>query len=491
MLRIQRGGRRAPAVRLPVTPEVLTVNALAAASAVLVAIVITPPDIVLPYTHMLRKLLVLVFAAGLTIWLPVELFLGLSVLVLATSSAVGAVSVGPIQFYTYDMVLALVLLRAALPRARSEDRLSLVDPGVAFPLVLWAIVMGVAGLRGILAGNPLGAIARLETPLVYFPVFCWGFRRILREESVSPPRVVRAIVLTSVGLVAYAAWARLTHHRFGNSSGSGIGVVPTATGDLRRDYGFFSAFEVYPLLALGGIAYVLFAPKYRYNAMLVAMIGAAATFLTLVRGLIFGIVAGTAWLIVLLTKRGGAVRLGSRLAPFVALFSIAAVAFSIYSPVAARGTVERVLPGLTSQSEVATESAHIRERAFRNAIRIAWDKPLGVGFQKLDKLQTVGYDPGRIPENQWAAMLVFTGWPGIVLLLWAGIAVVRRSAQLPESAPWLHPFVAATAILVAIQGFAWNVVFSQTWSLGLIALVLALRLALGPTPRPESVGRVS
>jgi hypothetical protein len=298
------------------------------------------------------------------------------------------------------------------------------------------------------------------------------------------------VVATGVWLVAYAGWARLTHHRFGNSGGSGIGVVPTTTGELRRDYGFLAAFQVYPLLALGGMAYLLFSRRPKFNATLVAAVGVASTLLSLIRGMIFGVVAGVAWLILLLLRSRWGVQLGSRLLPLGALFTLAGVLFFILSPTAARGVVERVLPGLAAQSEVATHSAQVRQKALENAVRIAWNKPFGVGFQKLDDLENVGFDPGRVPENQWAALLLFTGWPGVFLLLWGGVALIRRSSRLPAPAPWLHPFVVATALLVVVQGFGWDILFSEIWSLGMLALVLALRLDLRPWREPEVGARV-
>ena len=459
---------------------------IAAATAGLLGFLIAPPDAAAAYAGSLRLLCLGALGLAFALWLPPDLFLGGGLVVLATTFAVTPLAVGSILLYTYDMLLALVLLRAALPRARRPSDLRILNPAVAVPAGLWAAVMLSAGVRGSLAGNHLGAIARLETPLVYPPLFCWGFTRVLRESSASLPRVVRAIAVAALGLIAYAAFARLTHHRFGNASGSGIGVVPTTTGDLRRDYGFFSAFQVYPLLALGGFAYLVFSRRSRLSPTLIAGVGLAATFLTLVRGLIFGVAAGAVWMVVLSVKTRWHARLGLRLLRLVLLFAAAGALFFTFNSAAAHGVAERVLPGILAQSTVATGSTEYRVHALATAKRIAWNHPFGLGFVAPEGLAAAGYPPIYIPHTQWGILLVYTGWPGVFLLAWAGLALVRRSSQLPASAPWLHPFVAATGLLVLIQGFGWDILFSQTWSLGMIALVLALRLGLGHSNRPTS-----
>jgi hypothetical protein len=466
-------------------PLTVTINVLAVASAGFVALLIVPPDVAAPYTGLMQKFAFATCGLALAIWLPVPLFLGGSVAALAVSSGVSPVNFSSMQLYTYDMLLFLVLFRAVLPRARRENRLLILTPAVAIPAAFWVLVMLVAGIRGLLAENHLGAIARLEIPLVYFPLFCWGFTRILSERSVSVPRVIKTVALVAVAFIAYAAYARITHQRFGPPSGAGLGVVPTTTGTLRRDYGFFSAFQVYPLLALGAFAYLFFSRRARVSTMLLAGAGVAATFLTFVRGLIFGLVVGAIWLAALSLKRHWHTKLASRLLPLVGILAAAWIVLLAFSPAAARGVAERSLPGILGQSQIATGSADYRANVLATAGEIAWNHPLGLGFQTRDDLKDAGYPPVFVPHTQWGTLLVYTGWPGLLALSWLLLALVQRSRQLPAAAPWLHPMIAATCLLVVVQGFAWDVLFSQTWSLGLLALVVALRLGLGAGSAPD------
>jgi hypothetical protein len=428
---------------------------------------------------------------GLVFWLPSHLFLGASVAVLASSTAPAfeghPTSVGSIKIYTFDLLLALVLVRAALPRERRPQELRILDAAVVLPVALWGLFMLIAGTRGFLAGNSVGAIARLETPLVYFPLFVWGFTRVLGEISVSVPRVLRALAITSLCFVGYAAYARITHQRFGTPSGSGIGPVETSSaGVLRRDYGFFSAFQLYALLALGGLAYLVFSRRATLGAIIVTSAGLAATILTLVRGLIFGVVAGAIWLIVLSVKTRWHVKLGSRLLPLVVLLALAGTLFAIFSPATARGVSQRFLPGVLAQTQSATDNTEHRIQILKAGEKIARDDPFGLGFVAPDAVEAAGYRPIDVADSQWASVLVYTGWPGVFLLVWAGFAVVRRSFQLPAAAPWLHPLVAAVGLFLLIQGFAWNIFFSQTWSIGMLALILALRFGLRTTAGRDS-----
>jgi hypothetical protein len=414
----------------------------------------------------------------LAFWIPPHLFLGASLLVLASSSAVPPVNVGSITVYTYDVLFALVLLRAVWPRARRVNNLRILDPTVAVPVMLWALVMVVAGFRGGIAGNSNGAIARLEMPLVYFPLFLWGFTRILREKSVPLSRVATSLIITSLGFIVYGAFTRVTHQRFGNANGAGIGVVTTTRAVLRRDYGLWSAFEIYPLLALGGFAYLSFSRRSKLSLILVTGVGLAATLFTLVRGLIFGCIAGAILLIVLSVRMRWHVNLVSRLLPLFAVCGLAGTLFFAVSPVAAHAVSERMLPGILGQAHDANKNTHYRVHALSVAIHVASNEPFGLGFGTPESTERAGYLSIYFPDTQWGTLLALTGWPGIFVFGWAGLALVRRSSRLPAAAPWLHPLVAATALLVLVQGFAWNILFSEPWSLGMIALVLALRFGL-------------
>lgn len=420
-------------------------------------------------------------------WLPPHLFIAASLAVLASASLFEsrAINVGSIQVYTLDMLIPLVLLRAVLPRERRVSELRLLEPSVALPAAVWALVMLGAGIRGAYAGNGFGAVLRLETSLVYFPLAYLGFTRILRETRVSVPRVVRALALTGLAFIGYAAYARLTGQRFGNASGSGIGIVQTTGGALRRDYGIYSAFQIYPLLSLGGLSYLVFSRRASLGAILVTGAALAATVLTLVRGLIFGVAVGATLLVILAVKTRWHPKLG-RLLPLVAMFALATGLFFKYSPAAARGVTDRLLPGIAAQTQGATQTQEVRARAFSAGKSVANGKPLGTGFVTPEALQNAGYRTDYIPDSQWGTLLAYTGWPGLVALLWVGFAVVRRSFQLPAATPWLPPLVAATGVLLLVQGSGWDVLFAQTWSIGMAALVLALRFGLEPAARANT-----
>jgi hypothetical protein len=117
---------------------------------------------------------------------------------------------------------------------------------------------------------------------------------------------------------------------------------------------------------------------------------------------------------------------------------------------------------------------------------VANNEPFGTGFVTPAALESAGYRSDFIPDSQWGTLLAYTGWAGVVALLWVGFAVVRRSSQVPAAAPWLHPLVAATGVLLLVQGTGWDVLFAQTWSIGMAALVLALRFGLDMPRLPDS-----
>lgn len=472
-------------IRAPRIPFDVAINLLAGASALLAAVLVALPDAV-PHVRAVWLLIYAMLALALAFWLPPHLFLGASLAVLALSSVFVPVSVASTQVYTYDVLLVLVVLRAVLPRDRRDSAVRILNPSVAVPAALWTVVMVIAGFRGGFAGNSPGAIARLEMPLVYFPLFTWGFTRILREKAVSVPGVVKALAITSLCFIGYAAFARLTHQRFGGAHGSGIGAVPSIGGELRRDYGIASAFQVYPLLALAGVAYLVFTRRWRFSATLVTTVSVAATFLTLIRGFIFGIVAGVIWMLVFAVKTRWHIRLASRLLPLLLMFALAVALFFTFSPRAAHGVAERVLPGILKQSRGATLSTQKRDQIFRTAARIAQDEPFGLGFVSNDALDKAGFPFVYRADNQWGTLLVYTGWPGVLLMVWAGVALVRRSSQLPAATPWLHPLVAATGLLVLVEGYGWNILFTFTYSLGMLALILACRLGFSQSGDPAA-----
>ena len=214
--------------------------------------------VVSPHLHSVGLLtvgsLVALFA---TFALPPHIFIASTVGVLGISSAFESHpwAVGSMSLYTFDVMLGLVVLRAASPRVRRAAGFRILVPSVAVPFFFWAILMLYAAYQGHADGNSVGKVARLEMPLVYLALFVWGFMRTLREERmVEGPKLFRVVALTCVGFIGYALIARIIHQRFEPPAGTGIGAVVTTAGTLRRDYGLFSAFELYPLLAVAAVS---------------------------------------------------------------------------------------------------------------------------------------------------------------------------------------------------------------------------------------------
>jgi O-Antigen ligase len=465
--------------RAPAWPRPNPINVAAVVLAIALGAGIASPE-----RHLVLLAFAMLVGTALVVWLPPPLFLAGAVLVLASSSAFeqNPFIVGSAKVYTLDLLLFAILVRAALPREREARELRLFTTALGVATAVLAVVMLTAGVRGFMAGNSVGATLRLETALIYFPLAFWGYSRIIRERPVSLPLILRALLVATAAVIAYAVYTRLTNHRFeAASGGAGIGAVQTTAGVIRRDYGFFSAFQVYALLALCGLAYILFSRQARLVPIVATAIGFAATLLTLVRGLVFGVAAGAIWLLALWLGSRSDVKGGSRLVVLVLLVAVAGSVFATFSPAAARGVTERALPGLLRQSENADQNTEYRVRALKAGEGVAAKNPFGVGFVSPSALDAAGFPPIYIPHSQWASLLAFTGWAGILAFVWAGIALARRSFQLPAAAPWLHPVVGALLLFVLVQGSGWDLLFSQPWALGMLALILALRFSLSPT----------
>jgi hypothetical protein len=408
--------------------------------------------------------------------LPPHMFLGLSVVVLASSQVSEAhpFIVGPVTVYTSDLMLGLVLLRAALPRARSPLP-RLVTPGLAAPILLWVALALYAGARGYASGNSTGQIARLETSMVYLLGFTWGFTRVASEMGMSVRRTVRTLAVVALGFVGFALYTRVVHQRFAGATGYGVGNVVTNEGVLRRDYGLFTAFELYPLIAVVGLACLFYLRRPGRTAALVTCIGLAATVMTLVRGMIFGVAAAVAVLGLLALKDRGLGRVVTRLLVVLALLGIAAVPFAWFSPRAASGVAERVLPGLVAQNQNADYNAQFRVTVLQSGVRLANQKPVGLGFVSADSMTLAGYEPLYIPHSQWGSLLAFEGWPGLILFVWVMAALARRSSRLPAATRWLHPMLLGLVTFNVVEGFAWNVLFSMVSGMGMLALLIGLR----------------
>ena len=267
--------------------------------------------------------LLLLGVAVLALSVSPNAFLGLSLLVIGTDSLSEAHPLGlaGTRVYTLDVLLGIVLLRAFLPRERGRPPAALGEV-TRLLFAVWALVMVAAGLRSALEGYSVVSVIRLATPLFYSVGFYFGLGRVIRERDFELDKAVRNLLLVALGLVAYMVFARVTNAPFEDQTNPAIGhlgTVTTTTGALRRDFGFASAFILFPALALAGAAYLVHASRRAAFATGVLGLGILTTLLTLIRGEIFGLVLGLA-VIALLSTPATATRL-SRPAALVATCS--------------------------------------------------------------------------------------------------------------------------------------------------------------------------
>jgi hypothetical protein len=406
----------------------------------------------------------------------------LAVLVTFQLSAERPFVVGSIAFYTSDLLLVLVAVRAFVSRPRRKVSWTILDTTAVAALLVWALVIIAAAARGYLAGAPAPSAVRLGEQVFYYPMLAWGFVRVLRERGVSSTQVGRALAVTALASVGYMAFERLTHQRFENpdSAAGHLGSVVTAQGiTLHRDYGFYSAYDLYGLGALAAIAYLLFGRRSSGATVALAGLLIGATALSLVRGIVFGLIAGVVLLGVLVFRSAfGNLLPSSRVLPLAVLVAAAVAMFWAISPTSARGTAERFLPGIAPQAPAAVQTARYRQQALSFAYREANAHPLGSGFVSADPTAQRQPEAGFLAHSAWATMLVYTGWLGLLAFLAAVLLLVRRSAQVPDGPGWLKPFFAAAVALLLVEGFGSDSIVGQPWVLGEAALVIGIRFGL-------------
>jgi len=422
--------------------------------------------------------LLLLAVVALAVTVPPHVFVALALLVFGaySLSTDNPFAFGSALLYSGDVLLALVLLRALLPRERVRPAAPL--SGVVRVLFgIWAIVMVVAGARAALAGHDLISIIRLETPLIYGAGFYFGLGRIMREREFDLEKAVRNLLIVALGFVAYMAFARLTNSPFETDDTAGrLGTVVTTGGELRRDYGFASAFILYPVIALAGAAYLLYNPRRTALAAALAGIGTLTTLLTLIRGEIFGLFVGLA-VIAVLRNRTATERI-FRMRAIVAaafVFAIAGVGLWTVDAPMARGIVERSLPGLVEQTEKAEATAEFREDALDHGVTAAKQEPTGVGLLPEDALTAAGFDPGYLAHSGVTTILVYAGWIGLAAAVLALVGVLWASFRLPQPVPWLHPFFVGSLLMLMVYSFAASGLMAQGWVIGLAALIAAMR----------------
>jgi hypothetical protein len=416
--------------------------------------------------------------AAIAVVVPPHVLVALALVVFGTFSLSTAnpLVLGGTLVYAADVLLALLLLRALWPRARTPPAVRI--RGLELLLLLgWAAVMVVAGVRGVLAGYDAASVMRLETPLVYLVGFYVGFARLLRERTFELDKALRSLAVVGLAFVAYMMVARITNSPFETEDTVGrLGPVITTGAELRRDYGFASAFILYPLMAIAGAAYLMSSGRRARAAAAVAAIGVLSTLTTLIRGEIFALFVGLAVLVVLGAEGR---RPANRLRAVLALTAVLAVAgaglFAVDAPLA-RGIVERSLPGLVPQTETAESTAEYRRDALDAGFEAARREPTGVGLVPAEELREVaGVEPGHVAHSGITTVLVYTGWVGLAAAVSALLGAVLASFRHPRPVAWLHPCFVGSVVVLAVYSITADGLVGQGWVIGLAALLAAVR----------------
>jgi hypothetical protein len=434
------------------------------------------------------RLLLLVTAAvvvAVTFVLPADVFIAGALVVAGLSSMIEKYTVHAhgATFYSTDLVVLLAVVRALRPADRVPQA-RVAGSFVAGATAAWALLMLYAGIRGWQAGESLVTLVRYETALFYLPALYFSLSRLLRERTLNLSRLWALLAAVSVGFVCWMFVMRVLNHPFENISagGSHLGEVVTSQGFVvRRDFGSAAAFIIYPALALAAVAAMAHSGR-RGAGTVLALIGLAATFATLVRAEIFGVLLGLA-AILLLRPRGaartsraftGAVLVGGALALLLAVAYI--------NPAVRDAVVQRTFPGLVSESRQASQNAEYRTQALRLGARVANAHAGGIGFRNDDVLTRSGIDPGYLGHSVPAWLLVFLGWPGLVAATALLFALLVRSFRLPSVVPWLHPAFVGVLLMLIVYSFGASGFVVQPWVMMLTGMAVALRFALARPP---------
>ena len=464
-------------LRLPSHPAFsgLRDPALGVLAGLVVAFVVVSQE-----AHLFTRLLVLASAFALALLASSEVFLAFFALLLAVSSMLDGYSlhVGPATVYATDVLVMLAVVRAVAPVDRFPSARAL-GPVVGGAVSVWACLMVVAGVRAWYAGETMVTIVRFETALLYFPVLYLSLSRVLREKRLDLSRLWRMLAFVSVGLVVWMFVMRILNIPFeGQDTMGHLGQVVTSEGSVvRRDFGAASAFIIYPLLGLAGVAGMVYSSHRKATALL-AFAGILATFVTLIRGEIFGLTLGIAAILVLRSKGSDKSSRFHAASVLAAGCAAGLLAVAYVNPQVRDAIVERSLPGIATESRAAQQTAEYRMEALRLGSRVARTHVNGIGFRNEQFLTESKIDPGYLGHSTPAWLLVFTGWPGLAastLVLWALLA---RSFRISSDPPWLHSAFIGILLLMVVYSFGAAGLVAQPWVIGLFALVTALRFSL-------------
>jgi hypothetical protein len=440
----------------------------------------------------LLKLLCVVIAFAVGLALTPQAFIAASMLLFAVSTANGSSPVSvlpssPVPVYIGDVVVLLVAVRGALPRPRVPTRRALAGAPLVF-LGLWVLVMAVAAVRGWNAGVGAPSALREDLALIYWPPLCFGFIRVLREAELDTSALWRDLALVAVGLAGWMLVAHVTNHPFHDT---GLADVPTGTQTyVSRNFGFASAFIVYPALALVGIAGMAHGGTRRLRWLAVAAVGTVATLATLVRGEIFSLALGA---VVVFWLRPRTIGESARLRTALQLgFAIvgAALAVAAASPRLGNAIVQRAIP-FTHQSSEASANAHYRQKAVMTGIHVASAHPIGLGVLDPQRLYVRHIDQGYLAHSGVATLLLFGGWFALATAVLAILSVLRRSSRVSAPTPWLHAAFVAVIVMLAFYSVAAAGLAGDPWVIPLGALAIALRFARAGTEADASTEGVA
>ena len=186
--------------------------------------------------------------------------------------------------------------------------------------------------------------------------------------------------MVAVGFAAYMFVARALNHSFHDS---GLALVPTGPGEtVPRNFGFASAFTIYPVLALVGVAGMANDRAHRLIWTLLAAVGIIATLTTLVRGEIYSLALGVLIVLVLSPRRASAAGRSRTSIQLAVVAGVAVLGVLAADPKLGHAVIQRAVP-FTGQAEEATVNADYRFEAMGSGITVARQHPVGLGILSM------------------------------------------------------------------------------------------------------------
>lgn len=458
--------------------------AVAVAGALAIAMLISVPD-----AAVFRLPAIAVTVVAVALLVSPNVFLVGSFLLFATLQLFADTSFafGPATFYVSDLFLGVVMVRAVAPhpRAPAERKLGALTLGA---FAIWAALMLFAIGRGLQNGAPLDVVIRYSMALFYWPILYFGFSRILRERGANGLRVLHGLVVISLALIAYMFLMRALHRPFEPKvwEGGSLGRVMSSGGEIyHRDYGFYSAYTVYPMLALIALGKLLYERTRQQMWFFIALIAIVATLSTLMRSKNYGLLAGIAVLVLLsrapsLRMRVHGQTLSRRLSIVLTIAAVAVIAatiVAIVTPGFANVASERSIPYFVQQSESARDNAKFRSDAFDASIRIANENVNGIGVVSPEQMPSYGLLSGYFVDSGFPRLLVFLGWPGLVAFVLILLGLILDSSRLPSSEPWLHPVLIGFVVVLVMDSMGSESIFGHPYVIGTAVLILSLRFA--------------